>query len=166
MAGTPKKRAVLKQIQEDGGFGPIFERIGNGEGIGKIALDYGCSRQTLAGILGSKKLDPELQGAYKLAAQAHVERATEIVDAVDAEGPNGHANIAKARLQADHRKWLAEKLDRAFFGEQPKDVRVALSMDEAWLNAIKSVQRTKIEARQIPSGDIVDAELIEDKADG
>lgn len=166
MAGTPKKREVLKRIQDGGGFGPIFERISNGEGIGAIGKDYGCSRQTLAGILSSKKLDPELQGAYKLAAHAHVERATEIVDAVDPDGPNGHAQIAKARLQADHRKWLAEKLDRAFFGEQPKDIRHTLSVDEAWLTAIKSVQRTKIEARQIPSGDIVDAELIEDKTDG
>jgi len=163
MAGTPKKREVLARVKERGGFGPIFDRVADGESLQAIATDYGCSRQTLFGILNSKKLEPSLRGAYKRAAHAHVEKATELVDSVNPDGPNGHTAIAKAKLQADHRKWLAEKLDREFFGEPKSGVSVTVNVDELWLNAVKSVQKpAKIHA-ELPSGEIVDAEIIEEK---
>lgn len=162
MAGRPVTRQVLARIKERGGFEPIFERKINGESVGKIAEDYGCSRGTLMLILNSKKLAPKLVEAQRIGAHANVERALQLLEEIDPEGPSGQARIALANSKVKLLQWMAEKYDKEFFGPPKTGTNITVNVEDLWLTAVKAVQPKKIHA-QLSSGDIVDAEIIEEK---
>lgn len=161
MAGKPVTREVLARIKERGGFGPILERRAEGDSINAIAKDYGCSRGTLMIILNSKKLAPKLVEAQKLGAHANVEKALELLEEIDPEGPSGQARIALANSKVKLLQWMAEKYDKEFFGPPKPGPTVNVNIADLWLNEVKKVQ-TSAKPKQISSGDIVDAEIIED----
>src|SRR3989454_10139308 len=113
MASQPFKRDFVTQVKARGGWSVIYDRIASGETLAAIAKDYGCSRSWLSRILNEDERRKELlQTAKREGAAAHVEEALRLVD----ESPVERDAIAKARLQAEHRRWMAGVYAREQFG--------------------------------------------------
>ncbi len=114
MASQPFKRAFVAQVKTRGGWSAIFDRIAAGETLASIAKDYGCSRSWLSRLLNEdEQRKALLQVAKREGAAAHVEEALRLVD----EAPVERDALQKARLQVEHRRWMAGVYDREQFGD-------------------------------------------------
>lgn len=146
MPSQPFRRAFLAKLKErDGGWGAILERIADGEGLRPIAADYGCSPSWLSWQM---RKSPELSKLYAMArregARALVEDALDKIDTVRVD----RDEIAKVKLQVEHRRWLAEKYDRETFGDGPAVQVNVQSLGDLHLAAIS----TPRPPRALPSG--------------
>lgn len=139
MAGSPIKRAFKQLVKDRGGWQVILDREAAGETMSSIARDYGVSRPFLSGMLNR---DPELQKLHQAAlresASAHAEKAMEIVDNAKPE----RDAIQLARVQAEHRRWLAQTYDRAQFGEV-KQEGVTINLGQLHIEALRALNRPK-----------------------
>lgn len=145
MASQPFRRAFLAKLKErDGGWGAILERIAAGESLRPIAADYGCSPSWLSWQMrNSAELDKLYKMARREGARALVEDALEKIDTVRVD----RDEIAKVKLQVEHRRWMAEKYDRETFGDGPAVQVNVQSLGDLHLAAI-STPRPKA----LPSG--------------
>ena len=135
MASQPFKRAFVAQVKTRGGWSVIYDRIASGETLAAIAKDYGCSRSWLSRILNEDERRKELlHTAKREGAGAHAEEALRLVD----EAPAERDAIAKARLQAEHRRWMAGVYDREQFGEAVPGLNVnVLNVAQLHLEALQ-----------------------------
>jgi hypothetical protein len=141
------KRAFFARVKEKGGWQVILERIANGETFKQIAPDYGVSKSYVHRMI-SRKSQPKLREAYERArresAEAHAQKALEILDNVTPT----RDEIAKARAQAEHRRWLAQAYDRDTFGPPQQNAQVTLNIASLHLDAL----RRAAPPRALPSG--------------
>jgi hypothetical protein len=152
MAGSPKKRAMLIELQKravamfgqhDDGREPTpleyaCGYIASGGTLLKLAEELGVSRNLLDDTL--RNLDPsagdKLAHARKLSADAHAELGMSLIDnALEEKGA-----LWKAEKQAAHRKWLASKMNREVYGEEKQGVQVAISLGSLHLDALRAVK--------------------------
>jgi len=133
MASQPFKRAFIRQVKERGGWSVIFDRIAAGETLASIAKDYGCSRSWLSRLLNEdQQRKALLQVAKQEGAGAHAEEALRIVD----EAPVERDALQKARLQVEHRRWMAGVYDREQFGD-PTTPEVQINIGALHLDALR-----------------------------
>ena len=140
MAGRPKLRALLQRIKTTGGFKSILDRIAEGETMRNISKDYEVSESMLGWYMRRhKKLGPLLSEARMISAMSHAEKAMEIIEDVDLDPILGQQKLTKAKMLADHHKWLATKFDREFFGDakDAAQVNVQLNVADLHLSALK-----------------------------
>jgi hypothetical protein len=167
MASTAFTRAMLVRIKDAGGWKALLDDVAEGKPFTRVADKYGISRSFLANYMRrNAKLKELLAEARKIAAHVYIERATEAIEDADANHAFGREQIAKAKLQSDHYKWLASKYDREFFGDDKTATNVNLNLMQNFpdmhlqaLRQLNSVPRQK----QITSGgepQPIDAEII------
>lgn len=150
MSGRPKssfRRALNERIKLKGGLSVIYERVANGETLTAIAPDYDVSRPYLRDVLteGDVRLDLFLS-AQRSAAFALAEQGMQIIDNASTIS---REDIAKAKERAHYRQWLASKLDRETFGDQPLvQINDQRSFGSMFLEALKA----PAPKQQLPSG--------------
>lgn len=149
MAAKPIERYVKRQIQEQGGWPRILERIASGETVADVArtlyrtpvdpanphaVRVSISRNFLSTILHA---DPERS---KLVLSARHEGAAAMVDEslslVD-RAPVDRDSVNKANVQAQLRLKVAGFIDRAQFGEQKQAVNVNVSVNSLHVDALR-----------------------------
>jgi hypothetical protein len=136
MPGRPFRRTILNKIKQLGGWSVILERVASGEFISTIAKDVGCSRSFLSTLLHEDaELTAALQLAKEEAAAAMAEEGMRLLD----DSPAERDHIAKARAQAEYRKWLASVYDRKTFGEPTQQAaQVQISIGQLHLDALRA----------------------------
>lgn len=128
-------------IREKGGWGPIFERVANGESVKNIAADYNTSRQHLSQQLNHPKRKDAYQETRHLGAAARLEDAEEMLQ----NAPHDRDALTKMKLILEHIRWKAGKIDREQWGDTPQTA-VTLNIDSVFLDALKRVNRKPISA--------------------
>tara|TARA_X000001382_G_scaffold128509_1_gene118395 strand:- start:269 stop:712 length:444 start_codon:yes stop_codon:yes gene_type:complete len=144
MAGRPVLRKLLKDIETDGGFEKICEKVEEGGSIAGIAKHYGVSRKFLSEILNkdpSQKL--ALANARKNRGEWYAQEALRIADEVE-EDSNA---INKARERIKVRQWLASAENPERYGS--KQNTVTISIGEMHLNALKKINQETIEDAEV-----------------
>lgn len=114
MPSRPITRAAHAAIKAAGGEAFIFAQVSEGKTLKSIAADLGISRQVLSTWANKEPRRDMLARARREAATALVDEALHIADAVPAEP----AEIQKAKLQSDLRRWVAGHLSREDWGDQ------------------------------------------------
>ena len=121
MAGQPKKRQFLADLDKHGGVQYIADRVSDGDTFTAIAREFGLSRNFMTTVLyRNPEAKALLQSAKKERSNTLAEQALEIVDNVDAS-PN---EISKAREQASVRKWLASCENPEVYGQRQSAVTI------------------------------------------
>jgi hypothetical protein len=114
--------------------------IGSGKSIQQLAdtlageFGVSVSRPLVSAILNNAAPDApdRLDAARRESAYAMVEAATQIADTCESTA----GGAAKARLQVSHRSWLAERFNRAAFGQGPS-TNVQISFGSLMLDALR-----------------------------
>src|SRR5437660_836229 len=140
MAAKPIERFVKRQIQEQGGWPRILERIASGESISHVASTFlrpdGVS---ISFAFFSRLLhqDPEreapLAEAKRLRAEAWADEALKVSD----ETIPNRDDIAKAKLRIETRLRLASLADRTQYGESRQDVNVTVNVASLHVDALR-----------------------------
>jgi len=140
MAAKPIERYVKRQIQEQGGWPRILERIASGETVAGIARTIlrpdgvSISRNFLSMLLHA---DPERSALAKL---AHIEGASAMVDdalqLVD-RAPVDRDSVNKAKVQSETRLKVAGFLDRTSWGEQKQAINLNVSVNSLHVDALR-----------------------------
>jgi len=154
MVGQPIKDALIRQIDKEGGDEVVLSRVAAGERIKDIMADYGLSRTMFYQWVHA---NPEREQAYviaqRLKAETLVEEAQDILDGQDTLDDDGNpvpvltsAEVKVRQDRARFRQWLASKLDRETYGEQPAvQVGVTVNAGADHLDALRHHGRMPIE---------------------
>lgn len=150
MAGRSLTQAVYAQIEQDGGEDFILDQIRAGSKPRQIMNRYGVDQRMF--WFWAHEEDgrwERYQEARRESAHAHADAAETLLEGIDPETgarieiiTNADARMIIAR--ADHKKWLASKLDQATFGDQPQVQINQVSLGElhvAQLQELGSFQR-------------------------
>ena len=149
MAGTPLKHRVLsalrvRAVAELGDDATVLDYactyVANGGRIAELAtaigLDIGTpiSRSFLSGILNNLSDDARarLEAARRESAAALAEEAAQIADSAEPFP----ASVAKANLQVNVRKWLAERYSPDQYGQKTATVNI-LNAGTLMLDALR-----------------------------
>jgi hypothetical protein len=98
-----------------------------------------------------------LAQAKKACAEALVEESLEILDEADAD----RDSLAKAKEQANHRRWMASRMDREAFGDATPSVNVNVSLPQLHLDALRA---RVVEVKTVPrvTEGYADVEIVQD----
>jgi hypothetical protein len=153
MAGRPKLARLLAslQLRAERDLGDdataldyvdyVVEHIAGGGFLSALAEDLAAelgesvSRPFLSGAVHALAPDAKsrIEGARREGAAALAEYATTIADRAN----ETTAGVAKARLQSDTRRWLAERFDPAHFGSSTK-AEVTVTLGQLHIEALKA----------------------------
>lgn len=147
MAGQPMLRALERYIEERGGDTFIFDRIADGESIGKIAKTITLPGQTqpisrpFLYIWRNKGGDERRKGwalAMEASADSAAEDAGDILDELAEETfdpSSGQVSLARAR--SEYRRWVASVRNKEKYGDAKSEVNVNLSLGDLHLDALR-----------------------------
>lgn len=140
MAAKPIERYVKKQIQDQGGWPRILERIASGETVADVSRTLlrpdgkHIDRSFLSHLLHK---DPERSQLVRAAriegASAMVDHALHIVDTA----PVDRDSVNKAKVMADLRVKVAGFIDREQWGEQKQQVNVQVNVADMHLDSLR-----------------------------
>src|SRR6266550_9017549 len=140
MAAKPIERFVKRQIQEQGGWPRILERIASGETVADVSRTLvrpdgqPISRAFLSRLLHA---DAERSQAVLKArdegADAMVDEGLHLVDSASQE----RDAIQKARVQADMRLKVAGLVSRERWGESKQAVNVSVNVASLHVDALR-----------------------------
>lgn len=141
MAAKPIERFVKKQIQEQGGWARILERLGSGETVADIAR----SLKRPDGIPPSRNfLSMLLHADAERSKQVEALREREAPDALvdgalhDVEAAAvDRDSVNHAKVKADLKLKVAGFMSRARWGERPTQVNVQVNANEFHLEALR-----------------------------
>lgn len=139
MAAKPIERYVKRQIQEQGGWARILERIADAETDLEIATSIlrpdGLSiSRSFFNTLLHKFVDRSLiDDARVKAGAARVDHAIEVAKTA----PHDRDAIQKAKLVIDTDMRVAGFLDRASYGEQKQQLQVNVSVNSLHVDALR-----------------------------
>src|SRR2546429_389248 len=147
MAAKPIERFIKKQIQDQGGWPRILERIASGETVADVARTLlkpdgqSISRNFLSTLLHA---DPErskqVYAARDEGADAMVDQGLHFVD----RAPVDRDSVAKAKVQAEMRLKVAGFINRDRWGES-KHPAVNVTVNTASLH-LDALRRRMVEA--------------------
>lgn len=189
MAGQPLKRAchaALDRNEEE-----IFERLAAGEFVTTLCREYLAEPYADAGkgepnnyhfyswLDAAEGRRDRFDRVRESAADALAEESVRIVDEAREEGVASTAEATLAKEQGRARRWIASKLNRLKYGDNPNaGVNVNLDIGQLHLQALReagsmelapSRQRPspgeQMEARQEREMLEADAEIVEEPAD-
>jgi hypothetical protein len=114
MTHSRRRDRIGTALDRSVGWAEVLERVESGESIAVIARSFNVTRGHFARLLHEDRERHELVlRARKVAADALVDEALEIVDGVGAT----REAIQIAKLRSEFRLWLAAKLDREQYGD-------------------------------------------------
>ena len=158
MAGQKLTRTIGKRLTafgEDeifalylrwGGVRPLLKNMPKEVGPMSTGVFYAWLKETPE--RASKwQMVQEIQGS------TWAEEALEIVDGADPE------NVQVARLQADTRRWLAERFNRKQFGKPEITATVGITIGDEFLESLKKVEEwAKAKRIAAKSEEVLEAE--------
>jgi len=140
MAAKPIERFVKQQIQEQGGWPRILERIASGESVADVARTLfrpdglAISRSLLSNMLHADPQRSERVFAARIeGASAMVDESVHLVDRAQAD----RDSINKAKVQADVRLRVAGLVDRERWGDKAQ-VQVTVNVASLHLDALRT----------------------------
>src|SRR5437773_4710779 len=140
MAAKPIERFIKKQIQDQGGWPRILERIASGESISHVSSTFQRPDGLPISFAFFSRLlhqDPAreapLAEAKRLRAEAWADEALKVSD----EAVPNRDDIAKAKLRIETRLRLASLADRAQYGESRQDVNVTVNVASLHVDALR-----------------------------
>jgi hypothetical protein len=166
MAGRPKVRADLAKLTTltVGDADMIFERIGSGEMLYRIAATLGVGRTALAEWLdASPERQTRLKRARERSASALAEQTIEIADngaTVTAPGDPQESDPARDKLRIQTRQWLASRWDRETYGEQ-KGPQVTINLATLHLDALRQQKAPAARVIEAPAESAATPEMLE-----
>jgi transposase-like protein len=130
MAGRPMLERLARDIEaREGGEEYIFERLADGEPVGRVAESFGVSRRMLytwRDMHGhEKRRRQKWDAALRASAEAHAEDGLEDLEKLTAEGnvPTS-AEVQAATGRAKYRQWLASKRNPEQFGDRAMELNI------------------------------------------
>jgi hypothetical protein len=145
MAAKPIERFVKQQIQDQGGWERILERIASGETYTQVAGSLKRPDGAAISFAFFRRLlhqDPQRQDAIVEAKRIRAEAwADEALEKSDAKMLT-NVDAARARVQVDTRLRLAGLADRENYGERKADVSLNITVTSLHLDALR--QRTVV----------------------
>lgn len=166
MAGTPKKRLMLKELErrahiasEDQGetitpLQYVCEWVAAGQPMADLIRDMNVTEPNLkldsAGILSSwvnstKEGKVMISEARAVAAHALAEQGMDILDDSDED----RDAIAKNKARSDYRKWLASVWNRPQYGQEAQQVQVNVNLPMLHIEAMRKREMPVIKAQPI-----------------
>jgi hypothetical protein len=140
MSGKPPGNSIAIKRKPE-----ILRRMATGEPLTKIALDLGYTSN--AGIIERLGNDPDYELALQQGAFARLEkREGELEQAAD------NVSVTRADRLLGHARWLAERIDRKRFGDQP----VAAVSGAALADLLLAVSNRMLQEKQINSINQID----------
>ena len=134
----------------------ILSRYANGETLSAICKDKNSPKRNT--VYRWRQSYPEFGDAYEMAIEEHtdalIDQAGEIVD--------NEVNPQLAKVRADHRRWLASKLNRARYGDK-LDVQHNHTLDISPVLAL-AVKRMKSIGVGISETKLIEAENLDSDA--
>src|SRR6266576_1436885 len=154
MAAKPIERYVKRQIQEQGGWPRILERIASGETQLAILKDFTNPKTGVPISPGffNRLLhqDPErsqaVDAAYRAGASVMVDIGLEKVN----DAPPDRDAIQKARVQLDAYLRVAALRDRERFGDVKPSVNVQVNLADVHLDSLRH-SVSELQSRTVPA---------------
>lgn len=163
----PLLQAINKKIEELGGDEWVFDQIADGKAIGKIAELVGCSRPYLynwrdqkgPGREERKRLWAE---AIKASAEAHAEKAGEVLDDLSSKDLLIPADVTLATARSKYSQWLAGVRDKEAFGDAKGQVNLNLNFGQLHLDALRQAgSMARVKAAEVV--ELMPAEVVEEE---
>jgi hypothetical protein len=151
MAGRPILDKLCAQIERAGGDHVVFDRFADGEPVRDIMQSFGVSRTMFYAWItrGGPERDKVYTESKRLRAHALAEDAGEQLDNARPLLPV-EASIVKER--ANHKRWLAGKLNRDEYGDAPQvQINNQLNVGDLHLDALRAAGGPR--ALPIPSAE-------------
>jgi hypothetical protein len=148
-----KTRGTTARLDE-AGEAAIFDRIAEGEPLGKIAASYGLCRDSVYNWIkaGGPAREERWNEAKVRSADALAEQAGDVLDEAVSVTTSAEASIARAR--SDYRRWLAQ-VRSAEYRDQP--TVAVFNLGQLHLDALRAIKSRN----HVPEL-IQDAEVIEE----
>jgi hypothetical protein len=158
MAAKPIERFIKKQIQDQGGWPRILERIASGETVADVSRTLHrpdgqpISRAFLSRLLhADAERSQQVLKARDEGADAMVDEGLHLVDSASQE----RDAIQKARVQADMRLKVAGLVSRERWGESKQAVTVSVNVASLHVDALRhrvvSAEGSGADSEQIAS---------------
>lgn len=151
LSSKPIERHVKRQIQEQGGWERILERIASGETDLEISLTLPrpdglpISRSFFNTLLHSNVERASIDAARVEAGSARVDHAIQVAKTT----PQDRDAVQKARLVVDTDLRVAGYLDRARYGEQKQAIAVQVNVGDMHLGALRHREVQQLEPAQV-----------------
>lgn len=175
MAGRPKRRALALELERRASayfadrddasdvtpLAYVCAWIENGGTITSLAADMtDVTRERLStylhSIYGENEARSRLARARVRSADAHSEAGLQAI----ADAGLSKEEISKASAIARQRNWMAEKFNRAEFGQSPA-ATVSISLGSLHLDALRAFHGASAKATVAPVETVVEAEITE-----
>lgn len=149
MPGNPKRHADLARLTADTALQEtVWTRVEEGVGYSRICMELGIGKAALLDWLESEANAERATRARARAASALADETVEIAD-----------SAGDARLRIGTRQWLAERFDRARFGQTQK-VEVSGQVTHLHLAALQATaKRRQAEQLQASEPEVLDVEV-------
>ena len=149
MSGRPKRTADLARLTAEPELQElVWTRLEEGVGYSKLCYETGLGKAALLDWLESEENAERATRARARAASALADETVEIAD-----------SAGDARLRIGTRQWLAERFDRARFGQTQK-VEVSGQVTHLHLAALQATARKRQAAiSQADEPDVLDVEV-------
>ena len=140
MAGRPKLLALRKRIAEDDLEDEIFEAVAEGMSIGNLCEKFDITSRKMFYDWKRKEgpTHDKYLAARLIAAEAHAEKAGEILDELKNQTLLTGPDVQAATSRSKYQQWLASVKDRDSFGTQDKGPTLNLSFGDLHLDALRN----------------------------
>lgn len=151
MAGQPRWNAFRKKMKGLGEIDYICERVIAGDTIKTIAHGLGCGERMIYKYIQHEDNNIAYREARRLAADALVEQGQDIIDNADVDTS---ASVAKAKAQADYRRWRAGSDNREVYGGPQPAAAVQINLGSDFLGALRELGGPvdPLDARRLQDG--------------
>ena len=154
----PELAALEEHITRIGGDEVIFERIANGERIGKIAESLGVGRRMLYRWRDhgehKQRRNEEWSAALKLSGEGCAELGMQVLEDLANQDELSPARVQVATSRSNYLKWLAGVRDRDTFGDK-QGPAVVLNLASLHLDALRQIGATATQPALMPA-EVVD----------
>lgn len=166
MAGQPVLRSLERFVANRGGDSFVLDQLADGVSVGKVARGIvleghgAISRPFL--YKWRDQSEARQQGwalAVKAGAEAHADRAGDVLDEIP-EDPSP-AQVARAKALSEYSKWRATVQDRERFGGQDSKLRVELDVGQALAGLLRD-KGSMDKYKSLESKDLALSEGVED----
>jgi hypothetical protein len=158
-----ERRIALLGTDEIEGEDVIFERIASGENIGRIAQSLNVSRSMLYvwrdHLPHKERRQEKWEAARKLSAEALIETADTVLDALAETRDVTPAQVSIGRERVSLLKWRAGVMDRETYGDKSGGTINVQNLNILHLEALQRLGNMKPAALPAPTEDM-EAEVV------
>jgi len=155
MAGRPKRRRILTEIENRGGTEYLKDYLLSGGTILRLAKELECGRGYLYRcIAGHEEYNQAIEAVREDAADAHAEMGTEVMRRLREDRKNERLNadpgsksseisaidVSIAREEAQQHRFIAQSWNQNRYGNKANQTQVTLSLGDMHLDALRKTK--------------------------